>query len=293
MKNIKSTFILKKILNNVPKNRWLDIIRHNKKMQSRLNLNINDYKEFCDIELEIIPYKRRENYCNIINMYHQREYYHIYFDDDKNEIKRSGLAPEDNVSKIKIIINYPVKNFEDLFYECNYIKSINFTKFNRSNIINMECMFSGCSYLKELNLSNFNTKNVTNMNLLFGYCNYLKKLDVSKFNTKNVTTMSHMFIYCDTLGEIKGIENFDTNNVTHMDSMFYGCHSLKELDLSNFKTDNVTNMVWMFRECKSLKKLNLPYFTFNSDKIDVYWIFEGCSEKIKKKIKKHFKGIKL
>ena len=293
LKNIKSTFILKKVLNNVPKNRWLDIIRHNKKIQNRLNLNINDYKEFCDIELEIIPYKRRESYCGIINIGYQKEYYHIYFDDDKNEIKRTGLTPEDNVSKIKIVINYPVKDFEDLFYECNYIKAINFTKFNRSNITNMECMFCECSYLKELNLSNFNTKNVTNMDLMFGYCSYLKKLDISNFNTKNVTSMRNMFCFCNALEEIKGIENFNTNNVTYMDSMFYSCRSLKELDISNFKADNVKRMTCMFRECISLKKINLPYFNFKNDDIDVFWISKGCSEKIKKKIKKYFKSVKL
>ena len=42
---------------------------------------------------------------------------------------------------IKIIIDYQIKSFELLFYECKCIESINFKKFYRNNINNMENMF--------------------------------------------------------------------------------------------------------------------------------------------------------
>ena len=50
-----------------------------------------------------------------------------------------------------------------------------------------------------------------------------------------------------------------------MNSMFYGCSSLKELNLSNFNTNNVTNMGYMF---------------------------SGCSDQFKNKIKAQYKNIK-
>ena len=94
-------------------------------------------------------------------------YYHIYFNDNKKEIKRNYLDGNDNVSKIKIIIDYQVKSFEQLFYYCKCIEYIYFKKFYRNNIFDMEGMFYECSSLKELNLSNFNTNNVTDMGRMF------------------------------------------------------------------------------------------------------------------------------
>ena len=68
------------------------------------------------------------------------------------------------MTKIKIIIDYQVKSFKELFSRCECIESINFKKFYRNNnITNMSYMFFGCSSLKELNLTNFNTNNVTDM----------------------------------------------------------------------------------------------------------------------------------
>ena len=105
-------------------------------------------------------------------------YYHIYFNDNKEEIKRNYFNKNDNVSKIKIIIDYQVKSFEELFYYCECIEYINFKKFYRNNINNMGSMFWECSSLKELNLSNFNTNNVTNMEGMFYECSSLKELNL-------------------------------------------------------------------------------------------------------------------
>ena len=37
------------------KKKKLQIVKYNKKGQNRLDLGINDYKEYCEIEIEIIP----------------------------------------------------------------------------------------------------------------------------------------------------------------------------------------------------------------------------------------------
>ena len=62
-------------------------------------------------------------------------YYHIYFNDNKEDIKdKYEIEEEDKVTKIKIIIDYQVKSFEGLFSWCYCIKSINFQKFYRNNV---------------------------------------------------------------------------------------------------------------------------------------------------------------
>ena len=219
---IKNCYIMKKIFHNIQKRIYLVIIKYNINIQKRLNININNYKEFSElyssIELEIIPIQNK--YGPFIKIEEEdKAYFHIYFNDGKEEIKKTELNEEDKVSKINININYKIKSFYLLFDQCECIESINFKKFYRNNVTNMEYMFYGCSSLKELNLSNFNTNNVTNMMHMFYGCSSLKDLNLSNFNTINVTNMR---------------------------SMFNKCSSLKELNLSNFNTNNVTNMRFMF-----------------------------------------------
>ena len=45
LKDLKSIFILKKVLSYMKKHKSLTIIKYNKALQKKLNLNINDYKE--------------------------------------------------------------------------------------------------------------------------------------------------------------------------------------------------------------------------------------------------------
>ena len=224
--NIKSKYILLKIFENMPKRKSLDIIRYNKTIKKRININVKDYEECSLIEIEIIPVKNK--YGLFINIKKEEEkYYHIYFDNNKEEIKRNYLKENEQVKIIRIIIDYQVKSFEDLFDSCGCVESIYFKKFYRNNINNMRFMFLGCLLLKEINLSNFNTNNVTNMGDMFSRCSSLKRLNISNFNTNNVTNMRFMFHECSSLEELN-ISNFNTNNVTDMSYMFSGCSSLKE-----------------------------------------------------------------
>ena len=240
------------------------IVKYNKKLQNRLNLSIEDYKEYSSIEIELKLVNNK--YGKFINNPDKdKKYYHIYFNNSKEEIKRNYLKDKEKVNTIKIVINYQVKSFEYLFYNCNNISSINFKKFYRSNITNMKCMFFECKSLKELNLSNFNTDNVTDMSYMFQGCKLLKRLNLNSFNTNNVTNMSWMFCDCDSLVELN-ISNFNTNNVTNMEGIFYRCSSLKELNFSNFNTNNTTYINHMFLE---------------------------CSDELKNKIREQFKNIRL
>ena len=92
--------------------------------------------------------KPKGKYGRFINIdENDKLYYHIYFNDNKEEIKNkykikeeNGMIKheyyihqEDKVTKIKIIIDYQVKSFKGLFCDSNCIESILFKKFYRNN----------------------------------------------------------------------------------------------------------------------------------------------------------------
>ena len=66
LKNVKSNYILSKIYANLSKRTSLQVVKYNKILQKRLNLNIKDYKKFCDIEIEILPCKGKKG--KVINI---------------------------------------------------------------------------------------------------------------------------------------------------------------------------------------------------------------------------------
>jgi len=256
--NLKSDYFLKELFSYMKKNKSLEIIKNNKKLQKRSSININDYKEYfqyytpIEIELTIVDNK----YGKFINISEEvKKYYHIYFDNSKEEIHRNILNDGDKVKIIKIIIDYQIKSFKKLFSYCNCICSIFFKKFYRIDITDMSSMFFLCYSLKELNFYNFNTDNVIDMSMMFSGCKSLKKMNLSNFNTNHVTNMYGMFSACASLKELN-LSNFNTNNVTNMNGMFDDCESIKELD-SDFDTNNVTDMNCLFRKCSSLNKLNI------------------------------------
>ena len=78
--NLKSSIILKKILEYLKKNKSFEIMKHNKRLQKRLNLSINDYKEYSnlytpiEIELKLVDNK----YSKFINMYEEDKNFIIY-----------------------------------------------------------------------------------------------------------------------------------------------------------------------------------------------------------------------
>ena len=143
-KNLKNDYFLQKLFHILLKKKSLDIIKYNKKIKERINISIKDYKEYSEIyssiEIEIKPVNNE--YGEFINMNeNDKKYYHIYFNDNKEEIKRNYLNENENVTKLKIIIDFQVKSFYELFYNCKCIEYIYFNKFYLNNINNMGSMF--------------------------------------------------------------------------------------------------------------------------------------------------------
>ena len=286
LNKVKSNYILKVIFNNLHTNKLLEIIRYNKYIQKRMNKDINYYKKYLQIGIEIIPLENiYGNFINISNN-DDKTYYHIYFNDNEEEIKRNYITKEDKVGKIKILIDYEIKNLYGLFKDCKCIKILNFLRFNRKVNEDMSYLFSRYSSLEEIKFSNFITNNVTNMSHMFYECSSLKKLNLSNFNTNNVTDMRGMFYGCSSLEDLN-LSNFNTNNVTNMSYMFYKCSFLEKLNLKNFNANKVKDMHAIFNDCRLLK-------IDCSEELKAKIIDSGFKKVFKKKGKNIiFKGFKI
>ena len=121
LKYIKSKFILKQIMEHLTKDKLFRIINYNKLFQDKLEIGINDYKKYYEqIIIEIIPINR-DHINDFINEEYQ-SYYHIYFNNDKNESKRCRFYKNDNITKITIILDNNIHSFKKLFYQCKCIE---------------------------------------------------------------------------------------------------------------------------------------------------------------------------
>ena len=296
--NIKSVYILRFILKeHLRKKSYFKLAQYNKTLQKKLEINLKTYKEdykrrYNRIELELIPMSTIEPDINhfFIRRKEKKEYYHIYFNNDKNdEINRSYITCKDiyidKVDKIIIKIDMELKSIAGLFTDCTVIKEIKFTKFNREDFTDFKELFYGCINLDKLDITKFKTSNVKNMNWMFARCESLKELNILNFNTSKVTEMMCLFSGCYFLRDLKF--NFNTKKVTNMRSMFYKCKSLTELDLSSFNTKRVEYFNEMFYECISLDYLNLK--NFNLRKGYVQRMFGGCNKNLENYILTNYK----
>ena len=92
---IKSKYMLQQIFSNLERKKFLEIIKLNKQLKNRLNITIKDYKEYQEIIIALIQDKNK--YGKFINILKESKsedeenkgkYYHIFFNDNKNEINK-------------------------------------------------------------------------------------------------------------------------------------------------------------------------------------------------------------
>ena len=271
LEEIKSKYILQHIFNIICERKMLQLIKHNKNDQEKLEISEIDYRKFTQIEIEIKLLqldKFEENKFIFINLKEDQSFYHIYFDNNKEEIKRTFVKRLERISIIKIVLEMEIKSLTGLFHDCICIQKIKIIKFNRNDIINLSSLFDNCIGLTDIDL----------------------QLDLSQFITKNVIDMNNMFSWCGELTEIN-FKNIYTEKVTNMQQMFYMCGSLTELDISNFNFDRVTTMKLMFAKCESLNNLKIPIINFNRN-VDISGMFLDCTDEFKENIKAENKTIK-
>ena len=174
-----------------------------------------------------------------------------------------GCEKLTSIEGIEYLNTSQVTDMHNMFYNCYYLQTIDFSGFDTRKVKDMSNMFYNCGGLKSLDISNFNTSEVTNMRGMFYHCIGLTSLDLSHLNTSKVSIMISMFELCFNLSSVN-LSGWDTRNVGSMDHMFEKCISLKTLDLSGFDTREKTcDMDDMFNTCKELTTI------FVSDKFAV------------------------
>ena len=179
---VRNKFILKKIFDNLKLKLLLQLIIYNKEIQSKANIDINDYIDYAKIVIEIIP--KENQFGKFINFFNDNsKYYHIYLNNNKKGVELQKIKKEDKISKIKIKIDNQIKSLYKLFHNCKCIKAINFLKFNIEDIEDMNYMFCGCESLEKINFYNICTNNVKDMSYMFDGCLLLKDINFSRFNT--------------------------------------------------------------------------------------------------------------
>ena len=117
----------------------------------------------------------------------------IYINCKKSENEFYFCPEKAGEYKIKIILYFLIEDCSNMFSFCQYIESIDLSKFKIENVTNMKFMFDNCKNIKNIDLSSFNTSKVTNMQNMFSFCQNLKSIDLSSFNTSKVTNMQNMF----------------------------------------------------------------------------------------------------
>ena len=115
--SVKSKYILKQILDDLSQKKILEMVKYNKKIQERLDIKIDNYKEFCKL-YSSIEFELKINNDNLfdykfINIKGDESYYHFYFNNNKKEEKRKTITDKDK--KILIKINHQMKSFSELF----------------------------------------------------------------------------------------------------------------------------------------------------------------------------------
>ena len=132
---IKSKYILQYIFEHVCQRIILNLSKYNKLLQKKMDISLNDYRLFNQIEIEIIPkgipYYSKEKFPFIKMFNENKNSFYVYFDDNPKRIKRNYFIQKDKISKIKVIIENENQKFDKLFKNCKFIKEINFIKFNQ------------------------------------------------------------------------------------------------------------------------------------------------------------------
>ena len=102
-KNLKSDYFLEMLFSYTPKKKALEILKNNKNIQKRINISIDDYKNYCEqfssIEIELVPIQTSTNFINIIDARNDK-YFHIFL----TIIKKKKLKELKELHYMKLVL---------------------------------------------------------------------------------------------------------------------------------------------------------------------------------------------
>ena len=217
---------------------------------------------------------KNENHNNELN----ESNIEIFINDNKMKFNKYFRPTKEGEYEIKIVFKNKIKNCSYMFNKCNYIKSIDLSFFDSSDVTNMSYMFSECFTLENINLTNLKADNVIDMSYMFNKCYELRCLQFPEsFNTQNLEKMTSMFHWCQNVTDIIFPSSFITNKVTSMRTLFGKCYNLKRIILIYFDTKEVSDMSYMFEQCNSLEEILINPSLFKTDKVNnMAHMFSEC-----------------
>lgn len=185
----------------------------------------------------------------------------------------------------------------NLFMNCESLKSIDLHSCNFSNVKSAQGMFKGCKNLETADLSgcdfsscrsfynafqnckNLKTVNLSNVTFLgsssnmggfmscFKGCASLEAvgpyveagIKTAGLNLLGIKSFASMFDSCTSLKSVN-LSGMDVSEATQASSMFKGCTNLETVNLSGWKAQNATTFEGIFSGCSNLSSVNLDGF---------------------------------
>jgi surface protein len=150
-----------------------------------------------------------------------------YFD---TEIK-SDTSDYDHIYAYNVVLKTPSFTISDNVtslrscFTAWYLKTIDVSNLNTSNVTTMRNMFSSMQFVEELDLSNFDTSKVTSFNSMFSGCSALKKINMSSFTIKpndNNVAANQMFNSSPKIAIIDASQ-FEFSKLLAGSQMFTSC----------------------------------------------------------------------
>ena len=120
LNNVKSKFILKKIFDNIPKIKGLNIIRYNKSIQNKLNIDINLYKiEYSQIIFEIQIYIPGMKKTRVIRRPKKRDSFDK-LEDELGGYRIDGLKSDGPSSlNSQVVFSFKVDAISAIIFSCS------------------------------------------------------------------------------------------------------------------------------------------------------------------------------
>ena len=107
----------------------------------------------------------------------------------RNQVDYDYIAydfPSSGEYEVKIIFKKTLIDMQYLFHTVDYMINITFNEtFDTSHVLNMKYLFSNCDYLKYINVSSFNRTLLGDFYSTFDDCKELTFLDLSSFDIRN------------------------------------------------------------------------------------------------------------
>ena len=143
----------------------------------------------------------------------------------------------------------------DMFYNCNNLQIINFSKATMQNIISISNFITNCPSINTINLENTKLVNLDSFENAFNNLNSLNSILFNGIITKDILSTANMFKNCSSIVDID-LSSIVTN-VTKCNSMFDSCSQIENINLNNFKIQEKADITNMFNQCTKLKNVSI------------------------------------